>query len=138
SLWKSGLFDFGGNEKPSYRTFSALAAVTAGETQSVTAGATPIVKLAVPRLAYASGPGELIGITYFVYQGTQVIATGQPTAPLKADGTVSFAANFKPVAGKTYQIQMDANDAHGNHAVHTYALVATGKTAAAKSTKKKR
>ncbi|HEY6054839.1 MAG TPA: cellulase family glycosylhydrolase, partial [Gaiellaceae bacterium] len=60
SLWKSGLFDFGGAEKPSYRTFSALAAVTAGETQTVTAGATPLVKLAVPRLAYASGPGELI------------------------------------------------------------------------------
>ena len=76
----------------------------------------------MPQIAYETPAGSTIGITYFVYQGTKVLATGQPTATLDKDNSVSFVADFKPVAGKTYQIQMDANDASGGHSVKTYAL----------------
>jgi hypothetical protein len=38
--------------------------------------------------------------------------------------SVRFLANFKPVAGRTYRIDMDAGDASGNHQNTTFALVA--------------
>lgn len=138
SLWQSGLFSASGAQKPAYHTFSALAALMAGETETVKAGVPPLVTLAVPRLAFQSAPGETIGLHYFVSDGGKVVGTGYPAVPLRANGTVQFVAQFTPTAGKTYQIQMDAQDSHGNHAVRTYALVAPKAAAkAAKSVKKK-
>jgi hypothetical protein len=135
--WQSGLFTTSGVEKPAYRTFSALAQVIDGQTLTVRAGIPPTIDLAVPRLAYASAAGEEVGITYFVSDGGKVVGTGYPATTLRADGTVRFTAQFTPEAGHTYQIQMDAQDAHGDHAVHTYALVVPGK-AASKTTKSKK
>lgn len=134
SLWKSGLFSYSGAQKPSYNTFSSLAELIGGETLTVKAGVPPLITLAVPRLAYQSAPGETIGVTYFVYDGAKVVGTGYPALPLRTDGTVQFVAQFTPDPGKTYQIQMDAQDSHGNHSVRTYALVSPK---SAKSAKKK-
>ncbi|HSP71156.1 MAG TPA: cellulase family glycosylhydrolase [Gaiellaceae bacterium] len=138
SLWQSGLYTASGAQKPAYRTFSSLAALIGGETVPVRAGVPPLITLAVPRLAYASAPGETIGVTYFVSDGGKVVGNGYPAVPLRPDGTVQFVAQFTPEAGKTYQIQMDAQDSHGNHAVRTYALVAPMAAKAGKSTTTKR
>lgn len=139
SAWKSGVLNFAGAEKPSYRTFSALAELMAGETQTVTPGVPPIVTLTVNRFAYGDPPGTIIGIKYFVSDPTGKVVgssgSGEPAVPLLPNATVRFAAQFTPEAGKTYQIQMEAQDANGNVVTHTYALVAPGKAKAAKATK---
>lgn len=137
SLWQSGMFTQSGAMKPAYHTFSSLAAITDGRTQSVAAGVQPTVVLSVPRLAYASPPGSTIGITYRVFDGGKMVGNGYPTAALQFDQTVRFVAAFTPSAGKTYSIEMDANDIHGNHVVRTYNLVASGKSTASKTTKKR-
>ena len=137
SLWQSGLFTQSGGMKPSYRTFSALAQAIDGQTQTVKAGVPPIVSLAVPRLAYSSPAGTSIGVTYQVFDGSRLISRGAPAGELRADGTVRFVADFEPQAGRTYTIEMDANDINGNHVVHTYDLVAPGKASARKALKKR-
>ncbi|HET7045575.1 MAG TPA: cellulase family glycosylhydrolase [Gaiellaceae bacterium] len=136
SLWQSGLFTEAGAMKPSYRTFSALAATIDGLTQTVKAGRAPTVSLEVPKLAYSSEPGSIVGITYRVFDGRKLIAIGQPTAALRFDQTVRFVADFDPVAGRTYSIEMDANDINGNHVVRTYNLTAPGKVTAKKKAHK--
>ena len=50
---------------------------------------------------------------------------GQPAARLRTNQSVSFVANFKPVWGQSYSIEMDAGDISGNHAFTTYDLHAT-------------
>jgi hypothetical protein len=132
SLWQSGLFTQSGAMKPAYRTFSALAAVTDGETETITAGVPPTIKLVVPQLAVVASPGASIGITYQVFDGGSMIATGQPASTISIDQTVRFTAGFTPVAGHTYTIEMDANDINGNHVVRTYSLVTPGKSSARK------
>jgi aryl-phospho-beta-D-glucosidase BglC (GH1 family) len=128
TLWKSGLYTQAGAMKPAYKTFSALAVLTDGETQTIKPGVPPVVSLAVPRLAFVSPAGALVGVTYHVFDGAAEIAVGQPQVPLRIDGTVRFTAEFTPVAGKTYSIVMDANDINGNNVIRTYALVTSSKT----------
>jgi hypothetical protein len=123
SLWQSGVFSLSGAPKPSYNTFSALARLIAGETVSIPAGKEPTIKLSVPRLAAVTPAGELTGLNWKVYDGAKVIALGQAAPPLRSDMSISFVATFKPVTGKTYTLQADAQDKSGNHALSTYSLV---------------
>jgi hypothetical protein len=127
SLWQSGVFNFAGAAKPSYRTFSALSQAIAGETLTIAPNRAPTIRLAVPRLAASTPAGETIGIDWNVYDGNRLLVHDQSSAQLRSDTTVSFvAAGFSPAAGKTYTIRMDAGDVSGNHAVWTYALQTTG------------
>jgi len=137
SLWQSGLLTQSGKKKPAYNTFSSLARTVTGETLTIKPRIPPSIKLPVPRLAFVNEIGSSIGVTYRVYQARKFTAVGQAAAPLRSDGTVAFVARFTPVAGKTYTIDMDANDISGNHARHTFTLVVPGTTTAKKTTKKK-
>jgi hypothetical protein len=138
SLWQSGLFSASGAQKPAYRTFTALAKLMAGETQTVKAGVPPVVTLTVNRFAYGDPPGTIIGVKYFVSDPSgKVVGTGEPAVPLLPNASVKFVAQFNPVAGKTYQIQMEAQDVNGNVVTHTYALTSSAKKTAAKKTAKK-
>jgi hypothetical protein len=129
SLWQSGLFTASGKMKPAYRTFSALARTIDGQTVAVKNGRAPLIQVPVPRLASVTPVGSLLGISWKVYDGKKMIALGQAAGPLRVDNAVSFVANFQPVTGKTYTLELDANDISGNHAVHTYSLVAPAKKA---------
>lgn len=134
--WQSGLFTSSGGMKPAYRTFSALAAITVGDSQTIPAGVPPLITLHVPRFAFTDPVGTPIGLTYRVYQGAKLVAIGQPQVPLRSDATVKFVAVFTPDPGQTYTIEMSANDINGNTVDHTYALLpASTKKTAAKSKK---
>ncbi|HET8606623.1 MAG TPA: cellulase family glycosylhydrolase [Gaiellaceae bacterium] len=137
SLWQSGVFSASGAPKPAYRTFSSLAALIGGETLPVKAGIPPVVTVDVPQLAYADAPGTTVGVHYFVSDPNgKVVGTGYPALPLTIQGTIKFVAQFTPAAGKTYQIQVDAQDANGTHVVRTYALATPAAKKAAKKTAK--
>jgi hypothetical protein len=135
SLWQSGLFNFSGARKPSYGTFSALAQTIAGDTKTIAPGRAPTVDVAVPRLAAVTPPGELIGVNYQVFDGQKRVVIGQAAPALKASNSVSFAVPFKPVAGKTYTLEMDLNDKSGNHSLWTYSLATSGGKATVAATK---
>jgi hypothetical protein len=124
--WQSGVSGVGGRSKPSYSVFASLAQSVRGQTLEVSAGVRPTIKLPVPRLAFVTPAGSTIGVTYRVYQGTRIVAVGQPAPRLLLNQSVRFVANFKPVWGQSYSIEMDAGDISGNHAYDTYALLVTG------------
>lgn len=124
SLWASGVFNTSGAAKPSYRTFSALAATIRGQAIDVKAGAFPTLNVPVPRLAAVTPAGSPIGVNYRVYDGKKLVDVDQATPPLRVDQSVSFRASFKPDAGKTYTVDIDAGDVSGNHSIWTYDLVA--------------
>src|SRR4051812_49171221 len=126
SLWQSGLLNQSGRKKPAYNTFASLARTVDGETLQIKQRVPPTIRLAVPRFASVNEAGSSIGVTYRIYQGPKFLAVGQAAGPLRADGTISFVARFTPVAGKTYTIDMDANDISGNHALHTFTLITQG------------
>jgi uncharacterized protein (DUF2147 family) len=111
----------------------------AGETLAVKANRVPRVTVAVPRLASVTEPGTSLGVTYRVYDGKKLITVDQESPVLSTTGSVTFAVDFKPAAGKTYELEMDVNDPSGNHAFWTYDLVTPGgkSTAATKKAKKK-
>jgi hypothetical protein len=126
SLWQSGVFSTSGAAKPAYRTFSALALATRGETLTVKAGAFPTINLPVPRLAAVTPAGETIGVDYKVTDGKKLIDLDQAAVSLAVNQSVTFKASFKPAPGHTYTLQMDAGDPSGNHHQVTYSLVAPG------------
>jgi len=129
SLWQSGVFTQSGGRKPAYKTFSALASLTRGETMTIKPGVPLLVTLRVPRLAYSDQVGTPIGVTYRVLEQGKVVTIGQPQVPLRSDGSIKFVAVFSPEPGADYDLEMDANDINGNHVVHTYALFTEGKKA---------
>jgi hypothetical protein len=124
-LWQSGIRAVSGHPKPSYSVFSAIARSVSGQTLEIRPGLRPTIRLPVPRLAFVTPAGSTIGVTYRVYHGTTMVAIGQPATRLGTNQSVSFVANFKPVWGQSYSIEMDAGDISGNHAFTTYDLHAT-------------
>jgi hypothetical protein len=112
--WQSGLFTSGGSQKPAYDAFGAVARLTDGTTFNVKAGTSPRVTMYVPYLAYYSGPGAQIGMTYTVTENGRRLAVAQPVVPLAADSSITFVANFKPVKGHSYTVTATANEANGH------------------------
>jgi hypothetical protein len=123
--WQSGVTDVSGRPKPSYSAFSSFAQSIRGQTLKIRPGVKPTIKLPVPRLAFVTPAGSAIGITYRVFDGTTMVAVGQPRARLQTNQSVSFVASFTPAPRRRYTIEMDAGDISGNHVVVTYSLLAT-------------
>lgn len=124
-LWQSGLTTIAGRTKPSYSSFQSLAQSMGGQTMKIKPGVKPTIKLPVPRLAFGSPAGSTIGVTYRVYQGTRMVAGGQPAPRLQINQSVSFVAGFTPIPRNRYTIEIDAGDISGNHVLATYNLLAT-------------
>jgi aryl-phospho-beta-D-glucosidase BglC (GH1 family) len=126
SSWQSGLYTSGEVVKPALATWVDLFAKTNGLPLKVRPGvANPVVRLPVPKIAYFSRPGTIVGMTYRVYDGGKLIAVKQPAVPLRIDASISIPVGFRPVAGKTYILTVDAKDANGNAQLVTAALIAT-------------
>jgi hypothetical protein len=126
-IWHSGLTTVAGRPKLSYAAFSSFARSMAGQTLTISPGAKPTIKLAVPRLAFGTPAGSAIGVTYRVYRGTTMVAFGQPAPRLQTSQSVSFVADFTPTPSTRYTIKMDAGDINGNHVVVTYNLLTRGR-----------
>ena len=88
----------------------------------------------MPQLAFVSPAGSTIGVTYRVYQGTRMVAVGQPAPRLQINQSVSFVASFTPAARNKYTIEIDAGDISGNHVLATYNLLTTAPPTAGTTT----
>ena len=123
SSWQSGFFSQSGAQKPGYGPFAALARLIDGTTFTVPAGREPTVTVALPRIAFQSVTGSTVGISYRVLDGTRVVAAAQPVSQLDASGSVTFSVLFSPARHKTYVVELEANDEHGNRERESLALV---------------
>jgi len=125
SAWQSGFYTEAGVEKPALSAWSSLAALIDGVTLNVKPQRpNPVVRVALPRIAYYSEPAASVGLTYHLFQGTRLVVVKQPVASLALDGTISFPVEFTPASGKTYSLAVDANAATGAKESVKLALVA--------------
>jgi hypothetical protein len=120
--WQSGLEQPSGAHKPAFAAFSSLARLIDGTTQTVRAGVAPKVTMYVPYLNYYAAVGSGIGVTYKVYDGSKLVAVGQPVTPLRADQSITFTANFKPLKKHTYKVVAVANEQNGHSDTRTAVL----------------
>jgi hypothetical protein len=128
STWQSGLLNRDGSRKPAFATFAALAFRYDGRNPQITVRpgvVNPLVRFAALELWSRSGTGSKVGMTIAVYDGSRVLRTAQPVSTIGPDGWVSFRAPLRTVRGHTYQITIDAGDAHGND-VHRSILLRVG------------
>jgi cellulase (glycosyl hydrolase family 5) len=130
SLWQSGLRTRSGAAKPSLARFTAGATSADARNGVFTVKGGTVPMVTVPLRAYAAGtkPGERVGFNVQVLQKGKLVTNAQPTAPFAQDATARFAlAGFRPVKGKTYTVQIDANVFSGGGIVlrRTLTLVAT-------------
>jgi hypothetical protein len=131
SEWQSGLRTTTGAAKPSLSRFTAAAnSVDARNALFTVKGgrASPVVN--VPLRAYGAGtkPGEMVGFNVKVRDKGRLVFSAQPTAPFGRDTTASVRlAGFRPVKGKTYTVDVEANVFSGGGVVlrRTLTLVAT-------------
>ncbi len=100
-LWQSGISGISGHPKLSFNVFASLARYIRGQTLEISPGVRPTIRLPVPRLAFGSPTGSTIGVTYRVFQGTRLVAIGQPAPRLQTNQSVKFVANFTPVPGQS-------------------------------------
>jgi hypothetical protein len=75
----------------------------------------------MPYLAYYSGPGAPIGITYVARDNAsgKAVATAQPVASLQPDASITFVPAFTPVKGHTYSVTATANEPNGHTETRT-------------------
>lgn len=129
--WQSGMLTPGGLEKPAFDRFSVLARlVDARDTiyRVKAARANPSLRFSALAMAYLSGVGGRVGLTYRVFRGaTQsdqtLIAVGQPESRIDIDGWVTFRAGFTPRLGQTYVVRVEANDINGIRVQRTLTVI---------------
>jgi hypothetical protein len=117
NAWQSGLLTEGGLEKPGFDLFSVLGRLVDARNAYVTvkAGrANPVVRVATTKLAYRSGVGSQVGMTYKVFQGSQLLRVEQPVVPIARDGWITVRPRFTPARGRTYRLELELGDVNGN------------------------
>ncbi len=117
--WQSGLVSQNGARKPAYNAFGGVARLTDGTMSTTRAGVSPRVTTFVPYLAHYVGAGATIGLTYRVFDGVKAVTTQQPVSTLAVDQSITFIANFTPVKGHTYTVQVVANEQNGHTEART-------------------
>ena len=125
--WQSGLLTYGGLEKPAFDQFSVVARLVDARNAFVTVRAgrpNPAVRVPTTKLGYRSGPGSRVGMTYKVYERGRLIKVAQPVTTIARDGWITVRPEFTPVRGRTYRLEVDANDINGNRVQRVLTVVA--------------
>lgn len=131
SVWQSGLRTKSGAAKPSLARFSAAARSADARNAIVTARggvANPTVTVALRAYATGTKPGEQVGFNVKVSEKGKLVANGQPTAAFGRDATAPVRLlGFRPVKGRTYTVEIEANVFSGGGVLlkRTLTLVAT-------------
>ena len=125
--WQSGLIAEDGTLKPAFFTFAQLAYQfdPRNALMIVKAGkANPVVRLSAREMETRSPVGAAIGVDMRVIQGDSLVAHPQPQGRLGIDGWVTVPIAFTPVKGRTYYVEVQMNDIHGDKVSRFLTLVA--------------
>lgn len=131
SLWQSGLRTTSGAAKPSLSRFAAAARLVDARNAifRVKGGrASPTVRVALRAYAAGTKPGENVGFNVRILQGRKLVTTTQASAPFGRDTTAPLRlTGFRPVKGRTYTVQVEANTFSGGGVVlkRTLTLIGT-------------
>jgi hypothetical protein len=128
NLWQSGLLTEHGLEKPAFDLFSVLAKPLDARNLVVRikgGRANPAVRVPTTKLAYRSGVGARVGMTYRVFERGRLLVVKQPVATIQRDGWITIRPQFTPRAGRTYTLDVDVNDPNGNRVLRKLTLIAT-------------
>jgi hypothetical protein len=131
SEWQSGLRTRSGAAKPSLAKFTAAARLVDARNALVTVKggvASPSVTVALRAYGAGTKPGELVGFNVRVLEKGRLVSGSQPTAPFGRDATARVTlSGFRPVKGKTYTVEIEANvfSGGGVKLTRTLTLVAT-------------
>ena len=85
--------------------------------------ANPAVRVPTTKLAYRSGAGSRVGLTYKVFQRGRLLVVEQPVAAIGIDGWITIRPRFTPARGVTYTLEVDVGDVNGNKVQRTLTLV---------------
>jgi hypothetical protein len=127
NAWESGLLSETGARKPAFAAFGAVADEAAARnrlTRASSAARVQRVRVPALRLAYYSGVGSRVGVTYRVYSGRRLVTVNQALVPIERDGSVIVPVRFRPTRGARYTLRLSGADEHGHVLEATRALVA--------------
>jgi hypothetical protein len=85
--------------------------------------ANPAVRVPTTKLAYRSGAGSRVGLTYRVFQRGRLLVVEQPVAAIGLDGWITIRPRFTPARGVTYTLDVEVGDVNGNKVQRTLTLV---------------
>jgi hypothetical protein len=124
--WKSGLVANDNTPKPAYPAFADMAKPLDGRDLivSVKAGSAPVISVPARELATHTAPGEPVGVSYALYDGTKWMGIHQPQLPMGRDGWFTLPVQLVPERGHTYTVIITAN-AHGDYIRRQLTLNAT-------------
>ena len=88
------------------------------------------IRLPALNLAYYSGVGAGLGLTYRVYEKGVLRQVDQALVPIGRDGWVTLPVEYRPAVGKTYVLDVTGTDPHGHPMALKRTLVATPLTRA--------
>ena len=131
TVWQSGLMTRGGAAKPALARFRAAAGrVDARNALVSVRGGTMAPQVTIPLREYGAGTasGEAVGVNFRVYHRGTLVAQGQPSAPFGFDTSVRVPlVGFRPVKGRSYVVEVEANVFSGGGVVlrRTLTLTAT-------------
>ena len=124
--WRSGLFNLAGKEKPAFARFGAAAAALDASNAVVTAasGNRPVkLPVEVLTLVARNGAGTAVGITWRAYLGSRLVAVRQTRLALPPSGRLLLPVSFERAQGKTYRVEVNVNDIHGQTVDRTLQVV---------------
>jgi cellulase (glycosyl hydrolase family 5) len=127
NAWESGLLTGEGARKPGLAAFRAAADAAARRNAIVRASSRARlqrVRLPAMRLAYYSGVGSHVSVTYRIYSGRRLVALDQVLVPIERDGSVIVPLSFRPARGRAYTLRFAGADEHGHALAATRRLVA--------------
>jgi hypothetical protein len=130
SLWQSGLRTKSGAPKPSLARFTSAARALDMRNAIVSVrGGVTAPRLTVPLRVYGAGvkPGERVFFDLRVLDKRKLVLSSQASAPFGRSATASIRlAGFRPVKGRTYTAQIEANAVSGGGVVlkRTFTLLA--------------
>lgn len=126
NLWQSGLLTYGGLEKPAFDQFSVLARLVDARNATVTVKggrANPAVRVPTTKLAYRSGVGSRVGLTYKVFERGRLLVVEQPVTTIARDGWITIRPRFTPARGRTYTLEVEVGDINGNKVQRRLTLI---------------
>jgi Cellulase (glycosyl hydrolase family 5) len=126
--WKSGLLTQSGAAKPGLAAFTKNAATVTARNNTLAISsklAIQPVRLSALPIAYFSGPGTQLGLTWRVFTIDGVSQTAnQAIVLIGRDGWVTLPVEFRPHAGGRYVLNISGTDPSGHPLIAKRTLVA--------------
>jgi hypothetical protein len=125
--WPSGLLTRSGKRKPAFAVFSRAAKALDARDAAlpVVANVRPWVHVSARDVAYYSGVGAAVGLSYRITDRGRLVRRGHVATPIRRDDWLRFRLRFRPKPGHTYEVTIRGADVHGNKVRRTLTLVAS-------------